>query len=212
VSVRQGIVALLAEQPMHAYQLKQEFERRTGGTWPLNIGQVWTTLQRLVRDGLVEPAPASGAEVEQFRLTGAGRAEAEAWWARPVERGAPARDELAIKVALAVTAPGVDVARVIQAQRTETLRSLRDYTRLVATAGAGPSTAGASADQRADIAWTLVLDSLVFAAEAEVRWLDHVEARLARLGPETPRHRPAPDGGPVDVPSTPATTATEVGR
>jgi len=178
VSVRQGIVALLAEQPMHAYQLKQEFERRTGGTWPLNIGQVWTTLQRLARDELVEGAHDPDADVERFRLTAAGRAEADAWWARPVERGAPARDELAIKIALAVTAPGVDVARVIQAQRTETLRSLRDYTRLLAAAGE-PSGDGA----RADVAWTLVLDSLVFAAEAEVRWLDHVEARLARLGP-----------------------------
>jgi DNA-binding PadR family transcriptional regulator len=212
VSVRQGIVALLAEQPMHAYQLKQEFERRTGGTWPLNIGQVWTTLQRLVRDGLVEPHTQSGADVERFRLTDDGRAEAEAWWARPVERGAPARDELAIKIALAVTAPGVDVARVIQAQRTETLRSLRDYTRLVAAAGIGSSSGAAPGDQRADVAWTLVLDSLVFAAEAEVRWLDHVEARLARLDPQALRHRPAPDGGQADAPSTAGATATEVGR
>ena len=199
MSVRQGILALLAEQPMRAYQLKQEFERRTGGTWPLNIGQVATTLQRLTRDGLVEGT--TDGDAERYSLTEAGRAEAEAWWGRPVERGAPARDELAIKVALAVTAPDVDVARVIQAQRTETMRSLRDYPRLLARAG--EATADGPA---ADVAWTLVLDSLVFAAEAEIRWLDHVEARLARLGPlagAPHAHRPAP---------APAPAATEVNR
>nr|WP_255465833.1 PadR family transcriptional regulator [Cellulomonas sp. APG4] len=174
------MLALLAEQPMHGYQLKQEFERRTGGTWPLNIGQVYTTVQRLVRDGLVVPVPqgetgpAEDVPVERFRLTPDGEAEAAGWWSRPVERGAPARDELAIKLALAVTVPGVDVAAMIQAQRTETLRSLRDYTRLKASA------ARAGAAEGADLAWSLVLDNLVFAAEAEVRWLDHVEARVAR--------------------------------
>ena len=171
MSVRNGILALLAEQPMHGYQFKLEFERRTGGTWPVNVGQVYTTLQRLVRDGLVEPAPHSDdPDVEPFRLTPAGSAEATAWWARPVERGAPARDELAIKIALAVSAPGVDVRGVVQAQRTETMRVLHDFTRL--KAGPPPTDA--------DLAWTLVLDHLVFAAEAEIRWLDHVEARVAR--------------------------------
>src|SRR5450756_1281340 len=117
MSVRNGLLALLAEQPMHGYQLRQEFERRTGSTWPLNIGQVYTTLHRLVRDGLAEPVPAQGAgtgdDVERFRLTRAGAAEVAAWWAQPVQRGVPARDELAIKIALAVTAPMVDVTGVI---------------------------------------------------------------------------------------------------
>ena len=175
MSVRNGLLALLAEQPMHGYQLRQEFERRTGSTWPLNIGQVYTTLHRLVRDGLAEPVPAQGAgtgtgdDVERFRLTRAGAAEVAAWWARPVHRGVPARDELAIKIALAVTAPMVDVTGVIRAQRTETLRSLHDYTRLKT-----------EVPTHEDLAWSLVLDSLVFAAEAEVRWLDHIEARIAR--------------------------------
>ncbi|KGM13677.1 PadR family transcriptional regulator [Cellulomonas bogoriensis] len=200
MSVRHGIVALLAEKPMHGYQLKVEFERRTGATWPLNIGQVYTTLGRLTRDGLVEPLPDPpdpsepddpGVKVERFTLTARGRDEAAAWWARPVERGAPARDELAIKIALAVTAPGVDVAAVIQAQRTETLRCLHDYTRL----SAGASAPGAVADARPDLAWALVLDSLIFAAEAEVRWLDHVEARIARLGPASRARTSGADPG-----------------
>ena len=192
MSVRQGILALLAEQPMHGYQLRQQFEQRTGETWPLNIGQVYTTVQRLVRDGLVEPVPAPGAagdaaddvaasvaaaDVERFRLTPAGRAEITAWWHTPVDRGAPVRDELVIKLALAVTAPGVDPREVIQTQRTETMRALRDYTRLKTTVPGGAAGGGESNSR--DLAWSLVLDNLIFAAEAEVRWLDHVEARVS---------------------------------
>ncbi len=198
MSVRQGLLALLAEQPMHTYQLRQQFETRTGGTWPLNIGQVYTTVQRLVRDGLVEPVPdderpdpvlrrAGGdaavggvgvgerGEPERFRLTGAGRAEVAAWWTTPVDRGEPARDELVIKLALAVTAPGVDVRDVVQRQRTASMRAMHEYTRLKQDVAAD------------DLAWSLVLDNLVFAVEAEVRWLDHVEARVARAA--------APAGG-----------------
>jgi DNA-binding PadR family transcriptional regulator len=203
MSVRNGLLALLAEQPMHGYHLRQEFERRTGGTWPLNVGQVYTTLHRLVRDGLAEPVPqggtgtdGAGADVELFRLTDAGRAEARAWWATPVGRGAPARDELAIKLALAVTAAGVDVAAVLQAQRTETMRALRDYTRLKVTGGPSAEAGGVSPD--ADLAWSLVLDSLVFAAEAEVRWLDHVEARVTRASRERADRAAARRGVPAE--------------
>ncbi|NTW40423.1 MAG: PadR family transcriptional regulator [Cellulomonadaceae bacterium] len=180
MSIRQGMLALLAEQPMHVYQLRQQFEQRTGGTWPLNIGQAYTTVQRLVRDGLAEPLiDETDADVERFRLTEAGLAEITAWWASPVERGAPARDELVIKLALAVTAPGVDVRDVIQRQRRESMRALHDYTRLKAT----------PAEQADELAWSLVLDHLIFAAEAEVRWLDHVEARASRAATE--RRSPA---------------------
>lgn len=181
MSVRQGMLALLAEEPAHCYHLRQRFEERTGGTWPLNIGQAYSTVQRLVRDGLVEVVPqeegereahvapddAPAQQVEQFRLTASGYDAVESWWASPVTRGTPGRDELAIKVALAVTSPGVDVRAIIQTQRTETMRALRDYTRL-------------AGQQGSDLTWALVLDNLVFTTEAEVRWLDHVEARIAR--------------------------------
>ncbi|HMO10787.1 MAG TPA: helix-turn-helix transcriptional regulator [Actinotalea sp.] len=185
MSIRHGLLALLSEQAMQISQLKAEFERRTGGTWPVNIGQVFTTLQRLERDDLVEKVPHLGAaEPERFRLTAAGAAEATAWWSRPVGRGAPARDELAIKLALAVTARGVDVRSVVQGQRTETMRALHDLTRLKSLGGdrqlgEGSGARGATSAE-ADLAWSLVLDHLVFAAEAEVRWLDHVEARVSR--------------------------------
>jgi DNA-binding PadR family transcriptional regulator len=171
---------------MYGYQLRAEFEQRTGETWPLNIGQVYTTLTRLERDGLVEVVGHGGAdnEAEQadqsdrqhvsYRATEAGRSEVSEWFATPVPRSQPPRDELAIKLALAVTLPGVDVATIIQRQRSATMSSLQDYTRLKRTGRA------ARPEEPADLAWSLVLDALVFDAEAEVRWLDHCEARLRR--------------------------------
>ena len=199
MSVRQGILALLAEQPMHGYQLRSEFEQRTGGTWPVNIGQVYTTVQRLVRDGLVETLPDAAADdVERFRLTEAGRGEVARWWLRPVDRGTPARDELVIKLALAVTADGVDVREVVQAQRAETMRALHDYTHLKTAGDTDPrEAAGTHRPQGTNLAWLLVLDNLIFAAEAEVRWLDHVEARVARAATAPGRTGVVPGDDPA---------------
>ncbi|WP_300400193.1 PadR family transcriptional regulator [uncultured Nocardioides sp.] len=186
MSVKHALLSLLEQEPMYGYQLRQEFEARTGGTWPLNVGQVYTTLTRLERDGLVEPAAhVEGGEAAgdtqtqtqvRYRLTEAGRDEVATWFTTPVTRTQPARDELAIKLALAVTVPGVDVGTLIQRQRSASMQALQDYTRLKRQAG--------GEQERADLAWGLVLDSLVFAAEAEIRWLDHCEARLRRAARE----------------------------
>lgn len=170
MSIKHSLLALLSTGPMYGAQLRSEFESRTGGTWPLNVGQVYTTLSRLERDGLVEQAGEADADGRiAYRLTGPGLTEAKRWWGAPVSRESTPRDELAIKLALAVTVPEVDVPAVVQTQRTATMRYLRDLTRL---------------KQRSqdDLAWGLVVESLIFGAEAEVRWLDHVEARLARAG------------------------------
>ena len=196
MSIRQGLLALLEQGPMYGYQLRAEFEARTGATWPLNIGQVYTTLARLERDGLVEPA---GDDGEGQRSTGSptpAGPRSPTWFSTPVSRTAPPRDELAIKLALAVTVPGVDVRAVVQAQRTATMRALQDYTRL--------KRARRPRTPPQDLAWLLVLDSLIFAAEAEIRWLDHCEARLARAAADdaagagqphagTPRRDPTHD-------------------
>lgn len=176
MSIKHALLSLLEEQPTYGYQLRTEFEQRTGGTWPLNIGQVYTTLTRLERDGLVESA-GSGDHVV-YAITTAGREEVAAWFTTPVSRNQPPRDELAIKLALAVTVPGVDVATVVQQQRGATMAALQDYTRLKRNA---------DPDKPDELAWSLVLDSLVFAAEAEIRWLDHCEARLRRRTAATPR-------------------------
>ena len=196
MSIRQAMLALLGPGPMYGYQLRAEFEQRTGATWPLNVGQVYTTLNRLERDGLVEHVDGSGADDAadqtgqgaaqvRYRITASGRGEVSTWFTTPVPRTQPPRDELAIKLAIAVTLPGVvNVGALIQQQRTATMTALQDYTRLKRSGRASRP------DQPEDLAWSLVLDSLVFDAEAEIRWLDHCEARLRRAAIEGQLHTP----------------------
>src|SRR5690606_16960324 len=167
MSVRQSLLTILEQGPCYGYQLRTEFERRTGGTWPLNIGQVYSTLDRLERDRLVERTGVGDEGQHYYEITDAGRDAVRHLLTSPDSRTGATRDELAIKLALAVTLPGVDVAAIIQTQRTATLRALQDLTRMKMT-----SDAPTSAD---DLAWSLVLESLIFTVEAEVRWLDHSE-------------------------------------
>ncbi len=128
MSIRHGLLALLEDGPRYGSRLRTEFEARTAGTWPLNIGQVHTTLGRLERDGMVVQDGEDEAGRVLYALTEAGRAELRAWFARPVQRAAPPRDELAIKLVLAVGAPGVDVRKVVEAQRRHVaVRSTSTY-------------------------------------------------------------------------------------
>ena len=132
--VKHGLLALLERGPMHGYQLRAAFEESTGGTWPLNIGQVYTTLSRLERDGLVRALPENDGGQRPYEITDRGPQGAGAWFATPISRTDRPRDELAIKLALALTTPGVDVRAVVQTQRTATMRTLQEYTRLKARA------------------------------------------------------------------------------
>ncbi|QGV79561.1 PadR family transcriptional regulator [Streptomyces ficellus] len=185
MSIRHGLLALLEHGPRYGSQLRSEFESRTGSTWPLNVGQVYTTLSRLERDGLIEQGGADEAGHALYAITDAGRQELRVWFAQPVDRTSPARDELAIKLAMAVGAPGVDIRNVIQSQRRHTIKAMQDYTRLKAQAITALES-GAT-QERDDVAWLLVLEQLIFQTEAEARWLDHCEARLIRLSATAPQ-------------------------
>lgn len=165
MSVKHGLLALLERGPMYGYQLRAAFDAATGGTWPLNIGQVYTTLSRLERDDLVAALPENQGQ-RPYELTPHGRDELEKWFATPVRRGDRPRDEVAIKLALAITTPGVDVAEVVRTQRTATTRTLQECTGLKT--------------RPAGLPWLLVLDATIFQAEAELRWLDHCESSLLR--------------------------------
>jgi len=168
VSVRHSLLALLSAGPMHGYGLKTEFEAATGDVWPLNVGQVYTTLGRLERDGMVvAETDADGQKI--YQITSSGHDELARWFETPVPREVIPRQELAIKLVFAMRSGVADVAAVVQRQRVATVRALQDVTRLKADAEAG-----------GDTAWLLMLDALVFQAEAETRWLDMCEARLAR--------------------------------
>jgi DNA-binding PadR family transcriptional regulator len=169
LSVKFGLLALLADAPSHGYELKTAFERRTGGSWAINIGQVYTTLQRLERDGLVTELPSAG-ERHDYRITAVGTEALEAWFNSPVVAEAPPRDELTIKVLLAVAAGDVDVTAMLQRQRRASVEQLQAYTRRKA-----------KADPERDVAFLILLDALIFRTEAEIRWLDASEARLRSL-------------------------------
>ncbi|QNE20041.1 PadR family transcriptional regulator [Kribbella qitaiheensis] len=170
MSIKHGLLALLRTEPKYGYQLRGEFEAATGSTWPLNIGQVYTTLTRLERDGFVAAAhgEGDGDGRSMYEITDAGRAELINWFETPVTRESRPRDELAIKLALALAVPGVNVTAVVQRQRGSTMQALQEMTRLKRQSSDG------------DISWRLVLESMIFAAEAEIRWLDHCEAMLSR--------------------------------
>jgi DNA-binding PadR family transcriptional regulator len=182
MSVRHGLLALLEGGPKYGYQLRAEFEGATGGTWPLNIGQVYTTLSRLERDGAVESAgdPDDTGRVT-YRITVGGRHELAEWFASPVEHDARPRDELVIKVAMALTTTGVDALAVIDAQRAAAQRAIRTATRRKA------------APDPPDLTARLIAEAAIFAAEAEVRWLDHCEAAL-RATPRPTSARSNNDG------------------
>jgi len=173
MSIRHSLLALLQDRPRYGYQLRTEFEDRTGSSWPLNIGQVYTTLDRLERDGLVQKDGGDGEGHIIYSITEAGQAQVQAWFHSPVGRANPPRNELAIKLALALTLPAVDVGGLIQAQRAVSIRALQDYTKSRREAAVHP--------RPTDTARLLVLDSLIFQTEAEVRWLDLCEARLMQL-------------------------------
>ncbi|MFS0852472.1 PadR family transcriptional regulator [Microbacterium sp. 179-I 3D4 NHS] len=172
MSVRRSLLAILDQGPCYGYQLRTEFARRTGSRWPLNVGQIYNTLERLERDGLVRRGDADEHGHVYWRITEAGSADVAAWFSSPVVRTSAARDEVAVKLAVAATLPGVDARAAIAAQRSATLEQLAEL-----RAQRPPESPAESAE---DIAHALVLDALILAAEAEATWLDHVEERLSR--------------------------------
>jgi len=187
MSIKHGLLALLGEGPRYGFQLKKEFEELTGLFWPLNVGQVYTTLGRLVRDGLIaeELSPTTdGLEVtaagkdsqssvgsddsqRSYRLTERGRDEVRAWFATPRPATTPERDELTIKVALAVATNRPDVTDMIQGQRNEATSAIQALTRRKARL------------EPTDLSQAVVLDAAIARLDAELRWLDLTSARLA---------------------------------
>ncbi len=178
MAVREGLLALLREGPRHGYQLKTAFEAATGGVWPLNVGQVYTTLDRLERDGLVQVQPAGpagapdggdGGQAAQktYALTPAGDVELRAWWDEVATDGPPPRDELMLKVLMALGTGRAEALRVGTHQRTVLLTQLQRVRR-----------ERTAADGHPDLAARLVTEALIARAEADLRWLDTCETHL----------------------------------
>jgi DNA-binding PadR family transcriptional regulator len=197
LTVRHALLALLSEGPNYGLQLRQEFEAKTGEVWPLNVGQVYTTLQRLERAGLVESEDAeSEGPQKRYHITAEGRRELAEWLRTPPDTVPPPRDELVIKVLVALTVPGIDVAEILQAHRRHLVETMQRYTHLKASAP----------EEEMNLA--LVADAELFRLEAMVRWLDAAEIRLQH----------APSGawpatrGPEPAPVATRERVEEVGR
>jgi len=169
MSVGMSLLAILDEAPTYGLRLKQEFEARTGGVWPLNVGQVYTTLDRLERDGLIRPVAGEAEGQKAYEVTATGRGTLEEWFQRPAKMDPPPRDELVLKLVMAIRHPDVDASDVIQAERKGAVELLRDFTMLKRDPPA-----------ETDLGWLLLVESLIFQLEARVRWLDACEARLDR--------------------------------
>ena len=196
MSIRHALLALLSEGPKYGLQLREEFEARTGEVWPLNVGQVYTTLQRLERDGLVE-SDGTGDEGPQkgFRITPAGAEELAGWLRTPPDLSSPPRDELVIKVLVAARLPGVDVHEVIQAHRRYLLQLMQQWTRIKED------------DDGNDLSLGLAVDAELFRLDSVIRWLDAADGRLMRAAADPP-----PPRVPVEPPLPPLRRRTGVRR
>ncbi len=182
MSVRHAMLALLSEGPSYGLQLREEFEARTGDVWPLNVGQVYTTLQRLERDGLVvcegdseDPRGAHDREAmtssaqKMFKITPEGLRELDAWLRTPPDLSAPPRDELVMKILIALRVPGAKVSEIIQAHRRYLVELMQQWTRIKEDA------------DPADLGLGLAVDAELFRLDAVVRWLAAADGRIRRV-------------------------------
>jgi DNA-binding PadR family transcriptional regulator len=172
VTVRAALLQLLAEGDRHGYQLKVDFEARTGGIWPLNVGQVYSTLDRLVRDGRASELEGGDASQKTYRITEEGRREVKGWLTSTPVDTSPPRDELIMKVLLAVGRGGSEALALIDDQRSAMLAALQTARRQQRRRAEG--------DDAADY---LAHDALLTRLEADLVWLDRCEERVRAASP-----------------------------
>ena len=172
MSIKLALLSLLADHPRGVGQLRHDFQDITTHTWPVNVGQVFQTIQRLERDGLIahhgSEIGETGRSAEIYAITQAGRDVVHDWLTTASMRPRDDRDELVIKIAIAAQLAVSDTTMVnlrelIQTQRRATMSELREITRLKAQT---------PAEQSAE---RLLYERRIFDLEAEARWLDHVE-------------------------------------
>jgi DNA-binding PadR family transcriptional regulator len=201
MSVRHALLALLTEGPKFGLRLRQEFESGTGEVWPLNVGQVYTTLQRLEREGQIEVDNSGGDGAQKrYRITATGASELDRWLRTPPEAGPPPRDELVIKVQVAARMPGVDLDEILQVHRRRLVQNMQTYTAMKADAAAD------------DLGLALVVDAELFRLEAVVRWLDAAEARLRQRPVQAPSPIERDDSSKVETADNIVTPSKEVRR
>lgn len=181
MSVRHAVLGLLAQKPRHGYELRAAFEAVVGGEelWEVKPAQIYTTLARLERDGLVAPEAVeqdAGPEKRIYTITPAGRQFLREWFACGCAREHQ-RDEFFIKLMIALVSGIADPYKLINTQRNYLYQQLHAIT-----------TQRAFANPRRELAKILLLDKAVMHLEADLRWLDITEARLDDI-----RRQPLPE-------------------
>jgi DNA-binding PadR family transcriptional regulator len=175
MSIKYAILGILAEGNLHGYDLKSSFDEKVGEFWSLNYGQIYSTLDRLEKDGLVthdREAQEKRPDRKIFRITADGRAELAKWLAAPVTRIRALRDEFFIKLVFLVKNDPALVLALIARQKNLYLKQMNRLTqRKLAlkkeeTGGNAPPVS------------ELLLDAGLFHAEADIRWLTLCEAKI----------------------------------
>ncbi|GAA2385837.1 PadR family transcriptional regulator [Nonomuraea africana] len=168
--MRLHLLALLAKEPAHGYELKQALEQTFGTAYPSpNIGQIYVTLGRLEKDGLVR-----AVDVEQsnrpnkkvYYLTGKGRDALTDWVDEPTE-GPRVRDEFFMKLVLAPLTGIADRMALINRQRRHYLALMRDLNELAERTDQGNQVA------------MLLIEGAMLHLQADLDWLERCQEDLA---------------------------------
>ena len=166
MSLKYGVLGLLTTEPLHGYEVKTRFESMLGGTWEVNIGQIYTTLQRLERDGLVRPAGPRGDRGKQmYELSPKGREVLDRWLAEPDSGPQSLHEDIYVKLLLATRIANGDLQPLLARQKRAYLQRLRDLNRLEERA---------RRDGRIDLA-RLVRGALLH-TEADLKWIDELSS------------------------------------
>jgi DNA-binding PadR family transcriptional regulator len=166
--LKHALLGLLAQEPRHGYDLKNAFEAMLGGTWPLNIGQVYTTLARLERDGLVESQVVPQdllPDRKVYSLTRAGREELECWLAEATAGSIRLKDEFFVKLLVHQLVGSDGLLALVWKQRQVYMQTLAQLTALHADPSLEPATG-------------LLVEGAILHVEADLEWLDLCEERL----------------------------------
>lgn len=173
MSLRYGILGLLAEEPLHGYQIKSRFETLLGQVWEVNIGQIYSTLQRLERDGLIEPVGERGDRGKlAYHLTEPGRQQLEQWLNEPETEPAYLREALFVKLLLLRRLAKGSVDAVLARQRRVYLQRLRDL-----------AAHERRARQEGDVGLALLTKGAILHTEADIKWIDTCLEEIAASGP-----------------------------
>ena len=181
MSVRNAILGLLEQKPRHGYELHDAFEAVVGGEriWDVKPAQIYTTLNRLEKAGLVAEQGAEqdgGPEKRIYVTTASGRQALQMWFSTPVA-SQHQRDEFFLKLMMSLVTDEANPRQVIYVQRASLYRDLHDLT-----------VRRGEADPGSELALILLLDQAIMHLEADLRWLEMIEARLDEV-----RRQPLPE-------------------